>query len=300
MRVFLLILAVLLGHAAASAALAAPRNGAEDLVVMVRGEIDGIGSTIGAGIVVATTDAHVYVATARHVVRWPTGAIATGIEVEFHARRGVGVPARVLDHGFGQNVDLAVLAVDIGDAPPLDLDRPRARLTSEVVRGEELWLVGHGGGVPWASSPAGEPVTEVLTVRIKVHSPGAREGMSGGAAVDADGLIAGMIVRDSPPEVELLPIRYVVELLQAAVPVQLRGPDPVAAAPPIPSGRLAMVLGQITLYHEPKVASLALRSLSPGERVTVLEEISSSWHRVRLHDGREGFVFGTTNLRFRN
>jgi len=271
-----------------------------EIVVMIGGEDGAGGMIVGAGIVFAATESDIYIATARHVVERSRSLPAEELTVTFHGRRGVPIAARLADQRFGRDVDLAALLVDAAEAPPLDLARRWVRLSRPLQVGEPVWLIGQGDGRPWATSPAGEPLTAVQTTRLRVRSSTVTGGMSGGGGFDEEGLLVGMIVRDASPEAELLPIRYVLELLGEVLPVGLTAPSTGSPAEQVSRERMALVAGSIPVRAEAETLSLPFHTLRQGDRVTVLGEGRLGWLHIRMGDGREGYVLRSADLRIRD
>jgi hypothetical protein len=193
-----------------------------DLVVMITGELAGE-PTAGAGIVFGGKDGQLFIVTANHVVRRARHA-AGSLQVQFRTLRDMPLSARLTSH-FDSELDLAVLAVDGADRRGLDIcDFPRTLLghPDSLVRGAEVYPVGHPNGVEWAAPVAADRLAEVRGDLLTFQSVFIARGHSGGALLTGDGRLVGLIREDQPPFGRALHMGKVIEVLRGwGYPVQL-------------------------------------------------------------------------------
>jgi ankyrin repeat protein len=219
------LMALLLGTAAGSAcAQGGAAMPAAELVVTVAGRIEQT-PTLGAGIVFAREKDRLHIVTANHVVR-SGGREAGDLQIRLKGAPGVVLKARLLpqvDAGF----DLAVLVVDdVTGVAPCSLALNVLAAPEAIARGRDVYPVGNPNGEPWALPVKPDAIAEVRNDRVVFQSAVLARGHSGGALIDASGLLVGLIQADEPPFGRALEVRKLVELLaQWKLPVQLRVPD---------------------------------------------------------------------------
>lgn len=195
------------GAAAGPAHAQATPERADDLVVMIQTE----DRAVAAGIVVGMQqNGLLFILTARHVIEPPGSSGKIQATVEFAQARGRKLQAIMPAVSFNKGLDLAVIAVPAKDAPtafqtgaPLSFGR-----ASELPRlGEKLRAVGQTGGTPWASTGLVNEVRSSRSTEIVAEGPSVYEGSSGGALIDDEGLIVGVISRGDRGAFTAIPLR---------------------------------------------------------------------------------------------
>jgi Trypsin-like peptidase domain len=195
--------AILVTLALQSAAQERAIDGSQDdpsnLVVVIErrlGETDGL----GAGLISGYKDDMVYIATANHTVRWGREQAAE-IEILFKRVPERRVRASLLER-FDTSLDLAVLAVSVRDTDFLDpksFPQAPARDAQFVSRGAALHSIGHPNGQLWWKNVTQDRLAEVLGDVVRFESFSLAQGHSGGALVNSDNEIIGMIRADQLP-----------------------------------------------------------------------------------------------------
>lgn len=169
------------------------------LVVMISAELND-SPVVGAGVVFARGPGKVYVTTANHVVRRGS-AVARNLKVTLKDNPSVALNAELLSH-FDAASDVAVLAADTRGIKDLDtclwflFQLSDAR---ELKRGEVVYAVGNPNGFGWGTSVSPEFVAQVEQNRIMFQSTFLSPGHSGGALLDKEWRLVGMIQGDQPP-----------------------------------------------------------------------------------------------------
>ena len=181
----------------------------------------------GAGLMVGQTTTQVFIATANHVVRRADGQ-ALAPRVTLRAFGGGTHAAEVLAV-FDPALDVAVVAIP---APPLDrlnLCGPQGRLlpayTATYRRlkvGSGVQALGHPNGRSWAGTTGSGTLQEWSLERISFESVTLNPGHSGGALVDEEKALIGMVLRDAAPFGEAISIEGLLKQLDGwSVPVTL-------------------------------------------------------------------------------
>ncbi|WP_083455931.1 ankyrin repeat domain-containing protein [Desulfosarcina cetonica] len=216
---------------------------ASHLVVIVQGQF-GDGPTAGGGIIFGFDEDRLYIATANHVVR-RGGEVAHHLQVRLRSRKevpdnlksfsdafgdppGAGIgkalpaepcafEAELLDR-FSVELDLAVLTASGLSAKGasvclLPYNRGPTR-GSQMARGTSILTIGHPNGYAWAVPIAPDFVTTIGENTIDFQSNFIAQGSSGGAVIDLDGCIRGMITADSPPFGRALRFEQISEMVQ--------------------------------------------------------------------------------------
>lgn len=210
------------------AALAA----SQQLVVMLETDLG-----IGAGIVVGRAGGDIAIATANHVVR--RGALAaSSVRARFRARPSSWIDAELTEtFAADRDLDLAVVRVPLPRAPIADAcDLPFDRLGSPgtVQRGAEVFPVGYPFGAPWATPLRADLVASAAAGLISFQSSFIAAGMSGGALLDADGRLIGMIKNDQPPFGVAVALDTVLERIRGwGYQVLLHDPDAIRTGAPL-------------------------------------------------------------------
>jgi outer membrane protein assembly factor BamB len=206
------------------------------LVVMIRGKL-AEAEIIGAGIIVGATPDRVYVATANHVVRQGTTA-ANALEVLLKWLPGEWKPATVLPDADA-NDDLAVVA--IGDAATVASARRNlafARRAGGVKPLDQVIAVGYPAGQAWMPRITRDPVSEVTSDTVRWEASYLERGHSGGALVNGNWDIVGLVKHDRPPVGVAIHIDRVVERLkQWGYPVTLTAAGQTTDDPRSAGGR---------------------------------------------------------------
>lgn len=201
---FLGLLCLLLSGAASAARTGRDivRDNAKDMVVMIDGTT-GSSPIEGAGIIVGSDPRALFIATADHVVREGDDPVA-GLTVRFRWSPQQKVPATLLPNRIARSAaserkayDLAVLRVARSAVPELDLDLlPLERVAGPATleRGADLYFLGYPQGKAWygnvTAAKFAEDEGELLTFETVSLLPG----YSGGALLDADLMLVGLIV----------------------------------------------------------------------------------------------------------
>jgi len=245
LRLLTLALAWALSAPASSAGQEGPPARDRDEVVkrlVVR--IDS-GLGFGSGIIVGSRSDTLFVATANHVVRrGPSGA--DSIDVRFYW--GPDVPTRAILLGEADDsLDLAVLAVTPLSALPPDaalatsgghrpLDPRTIRLDrmgdlARLERGDAIYLLGQPNGLPWRVNMTPERFIGFRGASMDFESNLLARGHSGGALLNDDREVVGMLKSDQPPYGEAVSIYAIARRLEAwGYPVDLRLRAPQIAA----------------------------------------------------------------------
>lgn len=228
---------------------------ASHLVVIVQGQF-GDGPTAGGGIILGFDEDRLYIATANHVVR-RGGEVAHHLQVRLRSRKevpdnlksfgdafgdppGAGIgkalpaepcafEAKLLDR-FSLELDLAVLTASGLSAKGASVcllpynSGPTRR--APMARGTPILTIGHPNGYAWAVPIAPDFVTTLGENTIDFQSNFIAQGSSGGAVIDLNGCIRGMITADSPPFGRALRFEQMSEMFQKwGYPFVLRPPD---------------------------------------------------------------------------
>jgi Trypsin-like peptidase domain len=182
-----------------------------DLVVMISAVVDKQ-EGIGAGVIFGAAGDRLYVATANHLVR-RGGVDAQQIRVRFRSLPGEPVPARLLAD-LDPGLDLAVLSVAGLKGIGLDLAALRFDRIGKpdvLKRGDGVFAIGQPGGNRWRLSVSPDRVARVTGDVVQFESTFIAAGHSGGALLNQQGQIVGMIRRDQPPDGEAVSLARVLE-----------------------------------------------------------------------------------------
>lgn len=205
------------------------------LVVMISGQL-GDAPTLGAGILFGRAKDKVYVVTANHVVRRGPD-VAHDVSVKF--KDAPDMPARaVVTPYFDSETDVAVLEVDRRTATgfdPCSLFLFQLNDGQTLKRGDPVNSVGNPQGFGWGMSVTPEVVASVDADRILFQSTFLSPGHSGGALLNIEGSIVGMLQSDQQPYgmarrlSAILPVlrkwNFTVELYQRTAMLQDRYSD---------------------------------------------------------------------------
>ena len=193
------------------------------LIVML--DVDyGDTPEFGAGIVFGRDRNRILIATAYHVVhRGPTQPAR--IRVRFRTMRETPVDATVLRHGTPDEMDLAVLSVDMPASRGFNFcAMPFARLgnVADVKHRASVSPVGNPNGTPWGVPVEPDKVSAIEGNEIVFQSAVISSGHSGGGLLDENGNLVGMTIADQAPFGRALKIDAVITLLkQWGYPVRI-------------------------------------------------------------------------------
>jgi ankyrin repeat protein len=169
------------------------------MIVMLNVEYPGGVSEIGAGFIFGHDTAHLYIATADHVVH--RGAQPLNIQVRLRTL-DKPIKATLLKSIRSADLDLAVLS--IGNlsgqgihacAFPYD----RLRVEDDLKRGDTVYPIGNPGGESWAEPVEPERVSKISDKEIVFQSASITGGNSGGPLIDGTAALVGMTTADQPP-----------------------------------------------------------------------------------------------------
>lgn len=200
----------------------------ENLVVVVRSQLDNK-ENIGTGIIFGASSNRLYVFTANHTVRVGASA-ATAVWVQVKWLPGVRLEATLLDNADA-GLDLAVLSFRATESPPIlhfdVLGDPAA-----VQPGDDVYTLGHPNGNLWQMNVKPDAVSSKKVDSIFFQSNFIAPGHSGGALLDKDRRLIGMLLSDQPPHGEARSVDRILEWLQQFdFPLQLSSPgDPGSLA----------------------------------------------------------------------
>lgn len=211
---------------AALAAAADDRKGEEEvkpLIVMVRSALPNGDEEVGAGIIFGQRGSSLYVLTANHVVR-QAAQDATRVRVQFRWLPGEDLEARLLADADAQ-LDWAVLKVENVDVTGLSPDGlPFARLgePSALQRGDRVFLIGNPTGHSWDVNVTPDGVTDNTPSSIFFESVHLEPGHSGGALLDENRRVVGLLKSSQAPHGEAVNISAVLSVLASkGYPVSL-------------------------------------------------------------------------------
>ena len=213
----------------ASEALAGSESskGVEDslkqLVVMVESTIAGQ-ERIGAGIIVGFRSGQLYIVTADHIVR-QAAQEADEVKIRFYWSPETKITAKLL---APRDIDLDLAVLSVGDVTWLQkkLDElPFDRLGDPKFsqRGDALYLLGNPHGKSWRVNTTPERVAETRREFVEFESTLIAPGHSGGALLNGERELVGMLRSDQAPYGEAVSITSVMQRLRGwGYPVMLR------------------------------------------------------------------------------
>lgn len=189
----------------------------QSFVVMIDSKFELSGSnSVGAGIVFGHTDRYAYIVTADHLVRGLLDE-ANRISVRFFDSPGRVVAARLLTTEFDKHIDLAVLSVELSEVPnsiSMQMTFPVARLSRPIKKGEYINFLGQPNGQKWLLSPHPDIVYNTTSTDLEVQSKFIEPGSSGGAVIDKNSLIVGLVFQSDNGTAHAIPIRRLKEVLE--------------------------------------------------------------------------------------
>jgi formylglycine-generating enzyme required for sulfatase activity len=185
----------------------------------------------GAGIVFAVDDGYAYIATMFHVVRkreegGRDDRRATGVTVRFYQRQRAAVPAEHWDEASYVN-DLAVIRARVDG---LTFDVNRLGDPQNLKKGDFAYAIGQPGGEQWGVTYQPGSISDVGFLWLKLQSVYVENGHSGGALIDQQGRIIGMVKQTGGSTPQALRIDRALDVLR----LDLKLPVQLAAAGALP------------------------------------------------------------------
>jgi len=170
------------------------------LIVMLSADYDGT-PEFGAGIIFGSEKDHLLIVTAYHILHRGNQQ-PTNIWARLKIAPNKSLKATVLKYSTQANLDLAVLSVkDLvnqganGCAFPFD----RLPMNSNLQFGDEVLPVGNPNGLQWAIPVKPDNISQINGSEIVFQSTFISNGHSGGALIDTEAKLIGMIIADQPP-----------------------------------------------------------------------------------------------------
>jgi alpha-tubulin suppressor-like RCC1 family protein len=198
------------------------------LIVMIKCQFEGM-ETIGAGIIIGAENDRLYIATAQHLVSLRAQE-AKGIDVYFKWL-DKPVKATLLKH-TGRPLDLAVLSVaNLKEAVISTQQLPLDRLgdAESLKRGDTVYSLGNPHGKAWSVNVTPDRVSQREGDLVYFESNFIREGHSGGALLNEQWELVGMILSDQPPNGEAISISRILAMVKEwKYPVGLGNRIPLA------------------------------------------------------------------------
>jgi hypothetical protein len=185
----------------------------KDLIVVVKSKFDG-NLKIGAGIIFGTEPDRVYILTVNHNVRHGVGVEqkqADEIQVQFKWMPGEPLNAKRLN-SFDDNLDLAVLVVNTNAGSGLHFDW--LGNSESLDRGAEVYFIGHPRGNLWEMTVKPAAISKKESARLYFQSDFVAPGNSGGALLNDNRELVGMVRKDDPPYGEAVSIEVILEWLE--------------------------------------------------------------------------------------
>lgn len=232
---------------------------AENLVVMIDGRFNQ--ATQGAGVVFAVNNGYVYIATVYHVVRQsatPEDRTASDLKVRFHNDPLTDVPAEYFR--ADRDKELAVIRAKVAGA---NFNFARLGDMERVKNGLPAYAIGQPAK-DWGVTYTPGPVSDVGATWLEVQSAYIQHGHSGGALIDQQGRIIGLVNDTDGSTADVLRIDRALDVLRLdlKLPVQLTVAGAVVPRQP-----------EVTAQPKPRVAGdrlmnavdgLAYRWIPPG------------------------------------
>ncbi len=195
------------------------------LVVMLEGEMAGQ-PVFGAGIIVGLGKDRAYIVTANHVVRRATQQ-ASNLQLLLRISNNQRLKASLENH-FDTNTDIAILTVEGLEKAEVNYKQFQFRQLGNLAalkRNADVYPVGNPNGVAWGYPVAPDKVSEVFGDNITFQSSFITVGHSGGALINQDGLLIGMIQKDAPPfGVARNLVDIITKVKSWGIPVNLKQP----------------------------------------------------------------------------
>jgi alpha-tubulin suppressor-like RCC1 family protein/S1-C subfamily serine protease len=231
-------------HAQENLRLQDPEETVRQLVVRVESEVG-----FGSGIIVGTRSDTLFIVTANHVVRrGPVGA--DSVDVRFRWQPDGSVRATLLPNA-DDSLDLALLVVSpLSSVPPdpgaragragIDIRFDGGALPFDRLgdldalgRGDPIYLLGHPNGLPWRINTIPERFIGRRGESLDFESNLLARGHSGGALLNEDREVIGLLKSDQAPYGEAVSLYAIARRLEAwgyPVDLRLRAPQLEAGA----------------------------------------------------------------------
>jgi len=194
----------------------------KQLVVVVHAQFPE-GDHFGSGIVVGRSKGAWVVVTANHVVRRGDTAANT-VSVQFKWDSETTVHA-ILEPHYDPKMDVALLTIPIGNHAGIDLESFNFNLLGEpgyLRRGDPLFMLGHPLGKTWRVNTTAEKFSESRGDLLEFESNLIAVGHSGGALLNNDRKLIGLLRTDQAPYGEAVNIFTVLNMIkQWGFPVHL-------------------------------------------------------------------------------
>ena len=219
------------------------------MIVMLNVEYPGGVSEIGAGFLFGHDTAHLYIATADHVVH--RGAQPLNIWVRLRTMNK-SIKATLLKSIKSADLDLAVLS--IGNLSGLGIHAcafpyDRLRMDDDLKRGDTVYPIGNPGGESWAEPVEPERVSKISEKEIVFQSASITGGNSGGPLIDGTAALVGMTTADQPPFGRATNMGLLLsQLKEWGYPVQLSTYTAAGLGPP--ALHVAAMNGDITTLNK--------------------------------------------------
>jgi len=177
-------------------------------------------TTQGAGIVFAVNNGYVYIATMYHVVRQsasPDDRTASDLKVRFHSDPLTDVPAEYFK--ADRDKELAVIRAKVSG---ISFNFARLGDMQHVKNGLPAYAIGHPAK-DWGVTYTPGPISDVGSVWLEVQSAYIQHGHSGGALIDQQGGIIGLVNQTDGSTADVLRIDHALDVvrLDLKLPVQL-------------------------------------------------------------------------------
>jgi alpha-tubulin suppressor-like RCC1 family protein len=271
------------------------------LVVRIDTELE-----FGSGIILGASPDTIYIATANHVVRRGPRE-AERVAVKFYGQDDKPIAATLLPTR-DDALDLAVVGVSPIKSLPFDpaaLPFDRLGDLEALGRGDPIYLLGHPNGLPWRVNSVPERLIGLRKgLFLEFESNFLAKGHSGGALLNDDRQVIGMLKSDQSPYGEAVSIYAVARKLDEwKYPVKLR----------LRSARVSAGEGKTCLLtprgnsecwgydsrfevRPPEMGSLRLKSLSTGSHACGLTATGAA---ICVGNNRNGQLGdGTTTSRY--
>jgi alpha-tubulin suppressor-like RCC1 family protein len=196
----------------------APDEVIKQLIVRIDADLE-----YGSGIILGSSSDSLYIATADHVVR--RGRTAERVTVKFYGGENTPIAAKLLPDR-DQTLDLAVLSVSPIKGLPFDpaaLPFDRLGNLDALGRGDALYLLGQPNGLPWRMSTSPERLIGLRNgLFLEFESNLLAQGHSGGALLNEDGELIGMLKSEQSPYGEAVSLYAIArKLAEWKYPVKL-------------------------------------------------------------------------------
>jgi alpha-tubulin suppressor-like RCC1 family protein len=192
------------------------------LIVMVDATLEGQ-QRIGSGIIFGFGPDQIYIVTADHVVR-QAAREADEVTIRLYWSPHKNIKAKLLSHRDAA-LDVAVLSVPdlAGLAGKDDLPFDRMGAPNSLQRGDDIYLLGNPHGKSWRVNTTPEKFAEIRGDSLEFESNLIAPGHSGGALLNSDRELLGMLRSDQAPYGEAVSITNVATRLKDwGYPVKLR------------------------------------------------------------------------------